>query len=220
MNKMESIEQIANKFMAAYNSGNKEEISRSADVFAKAIKRNEWQLRMVKNMYAMSQAMYYLLRVNDRLSGDDSGAIVRLIYYCLLRNYLENSDVSVSDVKYADLIGGCELAFVVMCRDGRFIMYGILLGVLGYMPNIAQKYVVDQMRLFGGILKEAQEKGYHYFLDANTSASFHALMQEVYEYIPVGDELQKYKRENDSIIKTISEGIESGFSCEDYDEFF
>lgn len=220
MNKMESIEQIANKFMTAYNSWNEEEISRSADVFAKAIKRNEWQLSMVKNMYAMSQAMYYLLRVNDRLSGDDSDAIVRLIYYCLLRNYSENSDVSAADVKYADLIGGCELAFVVMCRDGRFIMYGILLGLLGYMPNIAQKYVVDQMRLFGGIVKEAQEKGYHHFLDADTSASFHTLIQEVYEFIPVGDELQKYKRDNDSIIKTISKEIEVRFSCEDYDEFF
>ena len=217
---MESIEQIANKFMAAYNSGNKEEISCSADVFAKAIKRNEWQLRMVKNMYAMSQAMYYLLRVNDRLSGDDSGAIVRLIYYCLLRNYSENSDVSAADVKYAYLIGGCELAFVVMCGNGRFLMYRILSCALGYMPNIAKKHIVDQMRLFGGIVKEAQEKGYHHFLDADTSASFHTLIQEVYESIPVGDELQKYKRDNDSIIKTISEGIECGFSCEDYDEFF
>lgn len=217
---MESIEQIANKFMAAYNSGNKEEISCSADVFAKAIKRNEWQLRMVKNMYAMSQAMYYLLRVNDRLSGDDNDAIVRLIYYCLLRNYSENSDVSAADVKYAYLIGGCELAFVVMCGNGRFLMYRILSCALGYMPNIAKKHIVDQMRLFGGIVKEAQEKGYHHFLDADTSASFHTLIQEVYESIPVGDELQKYKRDNDSIIKTISEGIECGFSCEDYDEFF
>ena len=217
---MESIEQIANKFMAAYNSGNKEEISCSADVFAKAIKRNEWQLSMVKNMYAMSQAMYYLLRVNDRLSGDDNDAIVRLIYYCLLRNYSENSDVSAADVKYAYLIGGCELAFVVMCGNGRFLMYRILSCALGYMPNIAKKHIVDQMRLFGGIVKEAQEKGYHHFLDADTSASFHTLIQEVYESIPVGDELQKYKRDNDSIIKTISEGIECGFSCEDYDEFF
>ena len=81
-----------------------------------AIKRDEWQFREVKHTYLIARAMYYLLRVNDRLSSEDNGAIVRLVYYCLLRNYLENKDVLSTDIKYADLISGCELAFVVMCK--------------------------------------------------------------------------------------------------------
>ena len=96
---MKSIEQIANEFMTAYSSGNEEETSRRANIFARAIKRDEWQFKKVEHTYAMARAMYYLLRANDRLSSDDSGAIVRLVYYCLLRNYSENSDVLSTDTK-------------------------------------------------------------------------------------------------------------------------
>ena len=216
---MKSIEQIANEFMAAYNSGNEVETSYRADVFARAIKRDEWQFRKVEHAYAIARAMYYLLRVNDRLSNDDSGAIVRLVYYCLLRNYSENSDVLSTDAKYADLIGGCELAFVVMCKSGQFLMYRILSGALGYLPNIAQKHVVDQMFLFGGIVKEANEKGYHYFLDSDISTRFNNLLQEVYENIPIGEELQKYKDDCTSVIKTIYKELEYGFSQDDIDLF-
>lgn len=217
---MKSIEQIANEFMTAYNSGNEEETSRRANIFTIAIKRDEWQFREVKHTYLIARAMYYLLRVNDRLSSEDNGAIVRLVYYCLLRNYLENKDVLSTDIKYADLISGCELAFVVMCKSGQFLIYRILSGALGYMPNIAQKHVVDQMFLFGGIVKEANEKGYHQFLDADISTRFSTLLQEVYENIPIGYELQKYKDDNISVIETISKELECGFSYEDDNEFF
>lgn len=217
---MESIEQIAKEFMTAYNSGNEAEISRGANIFAKAIKRDEWQLKKVEHTYAIAKAMYYLLRVNDRLSDNDSGAIVRLIYYCLLRNYSENNDVLSTDAKYADLIGGCELAFIVMCKSGQFLIYRILSGSLGYLPDIAQKHVVDQMFLFGGIVKEAKEKGCHYFLDTDISTRFNTLLQEVYENIPVGKELQRCKDDCTSVIKIISKELENGFSYNDYDGLF
>lgn len=205
--------------MAAYNSGNKEETSRRANIFAKAIKRDEWQFRKVEHTYAIARAMYYLLRVNDRLSNDDSGAIVRLVYYCLLRNYLESCNVSSTDAKYADLIAGCELAFIVMCKSGQFLIYRILVGALGYMPNFAEKYVVDQMRLFGGIVKEAHEKGFTVFLDADITMRFYKLLIEVYENIPIDEELQIYKEDCASVIKTITQELENGFSYEDDDDF-
>ncbi len=205
--------------MTAYNSGNEEETSRRANLFARAVKRDEWQFRKVEHTYAMAKAMYYLLRVNDRLSNDDSGAIVRLIYYCLLRNYSENSDVLSTDAKYADLIGGCELAFIVICKNEEFLMYRILSGALDYLPDIAQKHVVDQMLLFGGIVKEAHEKGYHHFLDADISTLFNSLLQEVYENIPIGEELQIYKDDCASVIKAISKNLEYGFRYEDEDDY-
>lgn len=217
---MKSIDQLANEFMDAYNSGDEEVISRKADVFAKAIKRDEWQLKKVEHTYAIARAMYYLLRVNNRLSNDDCGAIVRLIYYCLLKNYSENNNVLSTDAKYADFIGGCELAFVIMCKSGQFLMHRILSGALGYMPNFAQKHVVNQMFLFGGIVKEAKEKGYHHFLDTDISRRFNTLLQEVYENIPTGIELQLYKDDCAYAIKTISKDIENGFRYEDECDFF
>lgn len=217
---MKSIDLIANEFMDAYNSGDEEVTSRKAEVFAKAIKRNEWQFKKVEHTYAIARAMYYLLRVNNRLSDDDCGAIIRLIYYCLLKNYSENNNVLSTDDKYADVIGGCELAFIIMCKSGQFIMYRILSEALGYMPNFAQKHVVNQMFLFGGIVKEANEKGYHHFLDTDISRRFNTLLQEVYENIPLGKELQLYKDNCTSVIKTIYKDIENGFRYEDDYEFF
>ena len=164
--------------------------------------------------------MYYLLRVDDRLSNDDCRAIVRLIYYCLLRNYSDNSDALSTDIKYADLVGGCELAFIIMCNNGEFLMYQILSGALGYLPNMAERYMVDQMFLFGGIVKEANEKGFHHFSDAEISRYFNSLLQEVYESIPSGEELIGYKDEYAPIIKTISKELEMSFRDEDYNDVF
>lgn len=206
--------------MTAYNSGDEKETFRKADIFAKAIKKDEWQFRRVEHTYAMAKSMYYLLRVNDRLSSDDCGAIVRLVYYCLLRNYSENANTVSTDAKYADLVGGCELAFIILCKSGEFLMYRILTGALGYMPNYAQKHIVDQMRLFGGIVKEANLKGYHHILDANVSKRFKALLQEVYENIPTGEELQSYKDKCASVIKSISKDLENGFNFDDDDMIF
>ena len=217
---MSLVEQHANEFMTAYGSGNEESISCKANIFAKSIKRDEYQLKKVEHTYAMARAMYYLLRKNDRLSSGDREAIVRLIYYCLLRNYSENCRSQSTDAKYADLISGCELAFIVMCKSGQFLMHRILSGALGYMPNFAQKHIVDQMLLFGGIVKEAQEKGYHYSIDADISTRFNTLLQEVYENIPIGEELQKYKGDSTFVIKTITKELENGFSYEDDNEFF
>ncbi len=98
-------------------------------------------------------------------------------------------------------------------------MSQVLSGALGYMPNIAQKHVVDQMFLFGGIVKEAHEKGYHHFLDADISTRFNTLLQEVYENIPIGEELQKYKDDCASVIKNISKNLEYGFRYEDDYDF-
>ena len=156
--------------------------------------------------------MYYLLRVNDQLSDNDCGSIVRLIYYCLLRNYSENSNVASTDTRYSDVIGGCELGFVVMCKSGQFLIHRILSAALGYMPNYAQKHVLDQMFLFGGIVKEAKEKGYHHFSDTEISKHFNSLLQDIYDNIPTGEELQMYKDDCISIIKTISKDLENSFT--------
>ncbi len=207
--------------MTAYNLGDEEKTSRKAAIFAKAIKKDEWQLKNVVHMYAMARAMYYLLKISSRLSNRDHDAIVRLIYYCLLRNYSENCNTLYTDVKYADVIGGCELAFVFMCENGQFLIYQILSGVLGYLPNLAQKHVVDQMLLFGGIVKEANEKGFHHFLDTRISTHFNTLLKEVDKNIPIDTGLQIYKDGCAPIIATISKDLENGFSYEsDEDELF
>lgn len=217
---MKTIEQLANEFMSAYNSADKEVTLRKADLLMKSIKKDEWQFTKVEHTYEVARSMYYLLKVEKELSNYDYETIVRLIYYCLLKNYAQNSDVISTDVKYKDLISGCELAFIVMCRNGQFLMYRLLSGALGYMPNFTQKHIVDQMLLFGGIVKDAYDNDYHYFIDRDISNSFSSLLQEVYENIPPSEELQSYKDNCMSVIKTIFKELENGFHYEDDLELF
>ena len=216
---MTPVKSLANEFLTVYNNGNKEEISLKAKILIRAIRPNEWQFRNAENPYMMARTLYTLLLETEQLSNIDYKSIIKIIYYCLLQNYLKYRDTTLRESNYGDYIGGCELGFIFLNQDGQFIINEILSGSLCFMPNYAQKYLIDQMLLFGGIVTEAKEKGYHHTLDAFVSKTFDDMEQEAAGYLPTGEYLRNYEENCNPTIELITEEISNSLNYEDEDMY-
>ena len=214
------IEELAKDFISAYSSGIKEEIVQKAKIFFLYVNRNENEFRVITHYYTMARALYYLLQLDNNqfsLTDEESSSIVRLVYYCLLKNYSINNEVKPSEIKYADIVGGSELACITICQYGNFLIYAILSGSLLYMPNYSHKHLSNQLMLFGGIVKEANENNHYHSLDNNISEQFKELSKEVYQQLPIKEELRDLKKACNSIIQDITRGLSMGFKEEEND---
>ena len=216
---MTPVKSLANEFLTVYNNGNKIEISHKAKILARAIRPNEWQFRSAQNPYAMARALYYSLLECGQLSQPDYNSIIKVIYYCLLKNFLKYNNDATNESSYGDFIGGNELGFIFLNQNGQFIIHRILVGSLCMMPNYAQKALIDQMLLFGGLANEAKEKGYNLTLDASLSKTLDSLLQEAAGFLPTGEDLRKSESDCASMIESITEEIENGFNYEDEDMY-
>lgn len=220
---MKQIEEIAISFITAYNSSAKEEIAKKKQSLLNEINKNEFQLSKITHYYTMARALYYLLQEDNNnlfLTDEGYGSIVRLIYYCLLQNYFINNEVKPSDVKYKDIIGGSELACIIICENPEFLTYRILTAALHYMPNYSQKHISNQLRLFGGIIKESKENNYYHTLDKNISDVINQMLQNEHLVLPVGEELKKLKSTSIPIIQDIIRNLEMGLKMEEYDSIW
>lgn len=215
------MEILAKDFMAAYTSGDKKNIFPKAELFHREIKRNEWLFRRIERTYDMSRALYCLSLLDKDLSftEDEYSSIIILIYYCSLKNFLEHKELESSDLKYAELIGASELAFVIIAEHIEALTR-ILIGSLNYFPSYAQNHIRNHLMLFGGIVKDANEKHYHYFSDKDISDRFKKYSQMIYSHLPVGEHLKQFKKDCTFIVQDISKHLEDGFTINDADDFF
>lgn len=204
---MERIEQIANDFMTAYNSGDKVELTKRSNSFLIAILSDEYQFTKITHTYMVARALYYLWRNSNRLDDNECNAITRLLYYCLLRNYAENANIEPTDTKYSDMIGGCELATVVICDNGGYLAHQVLAVELEIILPFAERKMTEQLILFAGMVKEANTMGYYQSLDAQISAEFKYGLREIYNTIPIGENLQPYKDKWPSLVGSIAKDI-------------
>lgn len=212
------IEELANDFITAYNSGNEERTVLKAKIFFGEINKNESQLRIITHHYTVARALYYLLQLENNqfsLTIEDATSILRLVYYCLLKNYMINSEVEPSKIKYADIIGGSELLCTTICRYGKLLMYNILSGSLHFMPNYSHKHLSNQLTLFGGIVKEANENNHYHSLDENITRQFNDFSKEAYQGLPINEDLRNLKAACNSVIQTIIRELELGLKMED-----
>ncbi len=215
---MKFVEELARDFITAYYSGNQEKATQQAKIILHSIKKDECQLKRVTHPYLVAKAFYYLLTWDKiSLTEDENAKVTKLTYYCLLKNYTENIEVETLDIKYEDVIAGSELAFIFICENGDSLMYRILTGLLNYIPQYAQKHLLDQMRVFGGLVKESSENNHHYYLDEAISKRFGHMLQEVYDNIPTGEELQYLKRNTLPTIQRIMKDLEYNLNCDDDD---
>jgi len=215
---MKFVEELAREFITAYYSGNQEKATQQAKIILHNIKKDEWQLKRVKHPYLVAKSFYYLLTWNKIFLTEEENVIVtKLIYYCLLKNYTENIEIETLDIKHEDVIAGSELAFIFICENGDSLMYQILIGLLSYMPQYAQNHLLNQMRVFGGLVKNALEKNHHYYLDEALSKRFEHMLQEVYENIPTSEDLQHLKKDSLPTIQRIMKDLEYSLKSEDDD---
>lgn len=216
---MKTIEQTANELLTVYNTQAKNEIFQKAKSFAYTVNRNEMLLKKVTHPYTVARAMYYLLNENNVLSNQEYKMTIKRTYYCLLKNYVENVKTMTTDPKYADVIGGCELAFSLIHKYSDFLILELFPG-MSYAPNYAQKHLANQMFLFGGIVKEANKNGLNICIDTNISTHFYSLFKQVYEHIPTGPNLQTHKENCLPIINSILKDLEKSFTFNDEDFFY
>ena len=127
---MTFIEELTQEFVSMYTSKNEKEIIHKARFLVREINRNEFQFMMTKHPYAVARALYYLLSDEAKLTDEESVPVAKLLYYCLLKNYLTNSNADVSDANFSDLIGGCQLGVIFMTKYIKFVaflLYRVLL---------------------------------------------------------------------------------------------
>ncbi|WP_140392844.1 hypothetical protein [Parabacteroides sp. An277] len=219
---MERIEECAVNLLAAYGSGDNETLLKQAKFLAYRISRNENQFCRLTHYYIVAKALDKLLDLDDQLNFSDAlyGSIIKLIYYCLLRNYLEYSDLPHTDTKYADLVGGCELAFVIICENINFIMYNIIGGSLQSLPNKSEEIIRNQLLLFGGIVKNSIENHYQHFSEEQLSNRFKRDSAPLYPFLLTGDYLEVFKIGYKSTIHDICKKMEIHKLTKNDDDFF
>lgn|GEM_PF-789349 len=217
------IEKLAKNFVSAYNASNNDNIQSSMQSFLQSISRNEYQFRMTTHTYFMAKALYYLmLQENQELISDDEyDSIVKLVYYCLLKHYYENSNIPSSDIKYEEVVNGSKLAFILIAEYFDYLKDKIMTGTLLYFPSYSFLHLRNQMILFGGIVKESIENQYHFFSDENLNRMFDECSQSLFQQLPTGEALQDLKIKNLPIIKSIYTNLGYGFSDnEKFDDNF
>lgn len=207
---MGSIDEIAKNFMAAYNLGDKNELLRQYALLLSKVNSNEWEFRRIEHYYLVGKALYYLQEEDkaNTLTDEEYGTIDKLIYYCLLKNYLRNKDVYPTNEKYGDLIGGCELGVYIICMEHEYLDFELVKA--GFFPFYSRKHLQNQMLLFGGIVNEAKRRNCFYSTDMFQKIT-NGLEQQLNMRFPIEEDLQKLKIECLPIIESITTNLECGF---------
>ncbi len=212
---MSTLEQKATEFISAFNSGNKAEISRTSTNFSEAIESNEWQLCKTSSTYLLSRALYYLVD----LPGVNHANICKLLYFCLLRNYLDKQN-SILHSDYSDLIGGCQLAFVTIYEFGYPLAEIVSNESASLSPEKMEKQLLNQLYFFGGIIKQANIEGFHNYPDIEISNKFTSFLNSsgIDANLPTGNELDNIKSIYTPNLKNIYLTIKDGLRGYPLDE--
>lgn len=214
---MTSIEILSANFLKAFYANAKEECGNSAKRIIRDIEKNEWQFKYIDDYYNVAKALYYLNVQDDdgEISIDTNCAIYKLMYYCLLKNYI----LSNLHSNTASLINGAKLMLIILCEQSEYFMYGILTGQLGYMPNYAQKHIGDQLKLFGGIVKESNAANTNEQQDHFIDKRFSNLVSGLMPHMPSGISLESFKTGGLSSIGEIIKDLEIGFISSDDEDW-
>lgn len=121
---MNQIETLADNFLKAYYANTREEYQTYAKELIRQLEKDEWQFRKIENNYNVAKALYYLnvQDDNEEISTDTNCTIYKLMYYCLLKNYISSTQKG----NINSLIKGSKLALIILCEQAEYFMYGIL----------------------------------------------------------------------------------------------
>ncbi|WP_277234787.1 hypothetical protein [Phocaeicola salanitronis] len=207
---MRTIDEIAKNFIAAYNLGDKNELLRQYELLLSKVNSNEWEFRRIEHYYLVGKALYYLQEEDkaNTLTDEEYGTIDKLIYYCLLKNYLRNKDVDPTNGKYGDLIGGCELGVYIICMEHEFLNFELIRA--GFLPSYPPKCLRNQLLLFWGTVNEAKKINCFYSTNMFEEIT-NELEQQFNVQLPMGEDWQKFKIECLPILENVVVNLEHGF---------
>ena len=209
-----SIDQLAENIVSSFNADDRATLKETGKFMLHKMKHHEGMFSVVKRPYIVAKSLYFML-TEDYLSTEEQMSVVKLVYFCLLNNYLKNCDSKYGDAGYEDLVSGSELALVLFSMQNQFLMYSVIAGQAGYINP--ETHLRNQMLLFGGIVKEAETAHINFPLEDIIYKYFVDIFKELRPHLPIGEQLAAIKKQSTSVIKSIKRGISINFK--DLDDF-
>lgn len=209
-----SIDQLAENIVSSFNADDRATLKETGKLMLHKMKHHEGMFSVVKRPYIVAKSLYFML-TEDYLSTEEQMSVVKLVYFCLLNNYLKNCDSKYGDADYEDLVSGSELALVLFSMQNQFLMYSVIAGQAGYINP--ETHLRNQMLLFGGIVKEAEIAHINSPLEDIIYKYFVDIFKELRPHLPIGEQLAAIKEQSTSVIKSIKRGISINFK--DLDDF-
>ena len=198
------IDEIAQKIVSSFKEENAVMLKENTKDMLRQIKFDESMFSVVEHPFLVAKSLYFML-TEDYLTQDDQMACIKLSYFCLLKNYLENKDRGQNDSGYEELVSGCKLAIVLISMQNQYLMYSIIMGLAGYINP--QTHMRNQMLLFGGIVKEAEIANRTFSLEDVINKYFAQIFKETRNHLPTGRELIMLKENCTPVIKRIKTEI-------------
>lgn len=203
-----SIDQLAENISSSFNVDDRATLKETTKFMLHKMRHHESMFSVVNRPYIVAKSLYFML-TEDYLSTEEQMSAVKLIYFCLLNNYLKNCDSKYGSREYEDLVSGCKLSLVLFSMQNQFLMYSIIAGQAGYINP--ETHLRNQMLLFGGIVKEAENAHDKFPLENVISRYFVDIFKELYNHMPTGRELATLKENCTPVIKSIKRDISLNF---------
>ena len=195
-----NIDLIAENIVTSFNKDDAISLKENTKNMLRQINNNESMFSIVKNPYTVAKSLFFML-TEDYLTQKEQMSAVKLAYFCLLINYLNNKDKKPGDPKYEDLVSGSKLALVLITMQSQFLMYSIIAGQGNYINP--ETHIRNQIQIFGGIAKEAKMAKCDYTVENIIDTYYVDIFNELYNNFPVGRNLDSLKENCYSVIKNI-----------------
>lgn len=208
------IDELAEIVVSSFNADDRDELKDATKFMLHKIKYHENMFSVVKRPYVVAKSLYYML-TEDYLTTEQQISIVKLIYFSLLNNFLKNCDCKFGNEEYEDLVSGCKLSLVLFAMQKEFLMYSVIARQARYINP--ETHLRNQIFLFGGIVKEAEDAHGTFPIEDIVSNYFEEIFKGLYNHLPTGGELAALKEDCISVIKSIKRDISLNFK--DFDDF-
>lgn len=199
-----SIDQLAENIVSSFNADDRATLKETTKFMLHKMKYHEGMFSVVKRPYIVAKGLYFML-TDDYLSTEEQMSSVKLIYFCLLNNFLKNCDCKYGEAGYEDLVSGSRLALVLFSMQNQFLMYSIIAGQAGYINP--ETHLRNQMLLFGGIVKEAETAHVNFPLEDIVNKYFVDIFKELRPHLPIGERLAAIKEQCTPVIKSIERAL-------------
>lgn len=203
-----SIDQLAENISSSFNADDRATLKETTKFMLHKMRHHESMFSVVKRPYIVAKSLYFIL-TEDYLSTEEQMSAVKLVYFCLLNNYLKNCDSKYGDAGYQDLVSGSKLALVLFSMQNQFLMYSIIAGQAGYINP--ETHLRNQMFLFGGIAKEAEVAHINFPLEDMINKYYVDIFRELRPHLPIGEQLAVIKEQCAPVIKNIKRDISINF---------
>lgn len=205
-----NIDEIAQNIVSSFKSGNNEMLKQETKKMLHQMDYDESMFSVVKRPYLVAKSLYFML-TQDYLTEDEQMSTIKLCYFCLLKNYLQNVDKRAEEPEYENLVCGCKLALVLLSMQNQFLTFSVIAG-LGLFVN-PQTHVRNQVFLFAGIAKEADDAKSLFHLEDVINDYYVDIYKELnsHVHIPIGRELTMLKESCTPVVKDIERDIRINF---------